>query len=132
MENQVKGTYYNVILDRIAKRVEILENDIENINSDLKEDFLKNFSWQIKNLYLSVKIKTELLGLSKVIREEEYTSEQTIDYLQCLIDSYKKDLISGSLYRCSTNEISNIQYVYDLETEQKLIKLYDNFIKMLK
>ena len=114
------------LAEYLDMRIRYEEKTIKEIRNKLDRDYLYHFAWTGEELFKShfmVKQYGEL-------RQAEAPGE-VHGYIRHKREECLKELVSGSIRRRSTDEISNLAHTYRLECMQRLVKDYTGFERLL-
>lgn len=114
------------LAEYLDMRIRNEEKNIKENRDKLDRDYLYYFAWNGEDLFKShfmVKQYGEL-------RQAEAPGE-VHGYIRHKREECLKELVSGSIRRRSTDDISNLAHTYRLECMQRLVKDYTGFERLL-
>ena len=114
------------LAEYLDMRIRNEEKNIKENRDKLDRDYLYYFVWNGEDLFKShfmVKQYGEL-------RQAEAPGE-VHGYIRHKREECLKELVSGSIRRRSTDDISNLAHTYRLECMQRLVKDYTGFERLL-
>ena len=121
-------------MERLAEyldmRIRNEEKSIKEKRDKLDRDYLYHFAWNGEELFKSHFMVKQYGELRQVIRVAEAPGE-VHGYIQHKREECLKELVSGSIRRRSTDDISNLAHTYRLECMQRLVKDYTGFERLL-
>lgn len=100
------------------------------VSPPLDRDYLYHFAWTGEELFKSHFMVKQYGELRQVIRQVGVPGE-VHGYIRHKREECLKELVSGSIRRRSTDDISNLAHTYRLECMQRLVKDYTGFERLL-
>lgn len=108
----------------------IAPDETVEIRNKLDRDYLYHFAWTGEELFKSHFMVKQYGELRQVIRQVGVPGE-VHGYIRHKREECLKELVSGSIRRRSTDDISNLAHTYRLECMQRLVKDYTGFERLL-
>ena len=121
-------------MERLAEyldmRIRNEEKSIKENRDKLDRDYLYHFAWTGEELFKSHFMVNNTGNSGQVIRQVGVPGE-VHGYIRHKREECLKELVSGSIRRRSTDDISNLAHTYRLECMQRLVKDYTGFERLL-
>lgn len=118
------------LAEYLDMRIRYEEKSIKENRDKLDRDYLYHFAWTGEELFKSHFMVKQYVELRQVIRQVGAPGE-VHGYIRHKQEECLKELVSGSIRRRSTDEISNLAHTYRLECMQRLVKDYTGFERLL-
>ena len=118
------------LAEYLDMRIRYEEKTIKEIRNKLDRDYLYHFAWTGEELFKSHFMVKQYGELRQVIRQVGVPGE-VHGYIRHKREECLKELVSGSIRRRSTDDISNLAHTYRLECMQRLVKDYTGFERLL-
>lgn len=109
----------------------IVESNIKEYNTQLKNNYLYFFGWHADDLYKAHYMATNYNAIQETI-DAAKSPKEIETYLNKCIVYVKDDLLNGPLVKQSTSPMSNISHTLELECKQKLLKDCQNLNRILQ
>ena len=119
-ETNCKNTYMS---DELKATLETLEKWEKNIG--------KNLFKRKNSFYYSEKYNSGYLNETEetfIFFSNDLYNKFQFDYIENLIKYHSKNLIEQSITCNSTNKLTNLQFEWELEMNQKIIKFYKRLL----
>ena len=118
------------LAEYLDMRIRYEEKTIKEIRNKLDRDYLYHFAWTGEELFKSHFMVKQYGELRQVIRQVGVPGE-VHGYIRHKREECLKELVSGSIRRRSTDDISNLAHTYRLECMQRLIQDCQGFLHTL-
>lgn len=109
----------------------IVESNIKEYNTQLKNNYLYFFGWHANDLYKAHYMATNYNAIQETI-DAAKSPEEIEAYLNKCILYVQDDLLNGPLVERSTSPMSNMSHSLELECKQKLLKDFQNLNRILQ
>lgn len=115
----------------LDKEKGIVESNIKEYNTQLKNNYLYFFGWHADDLYKAHYMATNYNAIQETIDAAESPKEIEAYLNKCIL-YVQDDLLNGPLVKQSTSPMSNMSHTLELECKQKLLKDFQNLNRILQ